>query len=167
MAQKSKAVSDALYEQAKKSLKALGRSGESGRRLQAIISAKTMNITTVAEVYGVTRMTLMSWIRNFEAESTQGLEIKKGRGRKRLIAFEHEDAIKAMIKSNPNITIDELGLKIVEAYGITLSRSTVHRLMKRLSFSYITPRPRHYKSNTGLQEDFKKKSARKSQQHPT
>ena len=51
-----------------------------------------MSITTVAEVYGVTRMTLMSWIRNFEAESTQGLGIKKGRGRKRLIAFEHEDA---------------------------------------------------------------------------
>ena len=40
MAQRSKAISDDLYEQARKSLKEAGREGEAGRRLQAIISAK-------------------------------------------------------------------------------------------------------------------------------
>jgi transposase len=144
----------------------LGRSGEAGRRLQAIISAKTMSITTVAEVYGITRATLMSWIRNFEAESTQGLEIKKGRGRKRLIDLEHEDGIKAMIKAKPNITIDELKLNIAEKYDVILGRTNVHRLMKRLSFSYITPRPQHYKANQEQQDGIKKNLREKTQKAP-
>lgn len=158
MARKSKAISDALYDQAKKSLKEMGRSGEAGRRLQAIISAKTKGITAVSEIYGITRTTLMSWIRKFEKESTQGLSIKAGRGRKTKIGAESEPEIRKMIQENPNITIDELRIKITQKFSITLGRSTAHRLMKKLSFSYITPRPRHYKSNVSLQEDFKKKS---------
>lgn len=160
MSRQSKAISDELFEQAKRDLKALGRSGEAGRRLQAIISAKSKGIKAVSEVYGITRMTLMSWIRNFDAESTQGLMIKPGRGRKRKIDADLEGNISVMIKTNPNITIDELRLKIIEEYDITPSRSTVHRLMKRLSFSYITPRTRHYKAKESQQEAFKKKSAK-------
>ena len=166
MARKSKAISDALYDQAKKSLKEMGRSGEAGRRLQAIISAKTKGITAVSEVYGITRTTLMSWIRKFEKESTQGLSIKAGRGRKTKIGSESEPEIRKMIQENPNITIDELRIKITQKFGVTLGRSTVHRLMKKLSFSYITPRPRHYKSNVSLQEDFKKKSPRRKDSQP-
>lgn len=66
MTRKSKAISDVLYEQAKASLKELGASGESGQRLQALISAKTKGIILVAEVFGITRMTLMTWIQHFE-----------------------------------------------------------------------------------------------------
>ena len=158
MAQKSKAISDNLYEQAKKGLKEAGRDGEAGRRLQAIISAKKHGITAVAKIYSITRATLMSWIRNFEKESLDGLSIKPGRGRKSKMNDEIREDARAMIKSNPNITIDHLRLKVMEKYDISIGRSTVHRLMKNLSFSYITPRPRHYKSDKDLQEDFKKKS---------
>jgi transposase len=163
MSRKSNAISDALYDQAKKSLKEMGRSGEAGRRLQAILSAKTKGIKAVAEVYDITRATLMSWIRNFENESTQGLAIKTGRGRKTKISSGSEAEIREMIKGNPNITIDELRVKIMQKFDIIIGRSTVHRLMKKLSFSYITPRPRHYKSNTNLQEDFKKKSPKEKE----
>lgn len=158
MAQKSKAISDDLYEQAKKNLKEAGREGEAGRRLQAIISAKTYGITAVAKIYSITRTTLMSWIRNFEKESTQGLSIKPGRGRKPKLNAEIKEDIREIIKSTPNITIDHLRLKVMEKYGVSIGRSTIHRLMKKLSFSYITPRPRHYKSDKDAQEEFKKKS---------
>lgn len=161
MSRQSKAISDALFEQAKISLKQLGRSGEAGRRLQAIISAKTKGITAVSEVYGITRMTLMSWIYKFKASSTEGLKIKAGRGRKRKIPLAAEKSAKNMIEKNPTITIDEVRLKIIEKHGISPSRTTVYRLMKRLSFSYITPRPRHYKAQEDLQEDFKKNSEKR------
>lgn len=157
MARKSNAISDTLYEQAKSSLKKAGRDGEVGRRLQAIISAKTHGITAVAKIYDITRATLMSWIRSFEKESVGGLRIKPGRGRKSKMGLEIEEDVRAIIKANPNIIIDQLRLRIIEKYGINIGRSTVHRLMKKLSFSYITPRPRHYKSDKDLQEDFKKK----------
>lgn len=160
MARKSNAISDDLYEQAKESLKRSGRSGEAGRRLQAIISAKAHGITAVAKVYNITRATLMSWIRSFEKESMRGLSIKPGRGRKSKMGSEIEENVRLMIKANPNITIDQLRLQVMEKYNISIGRSTIHRLMKKLLFSYITPRPRHYKSNQDLQEEFKKKSTR-------
>lgn len=166
MARKSKAITEALYKQAQKSLKDLGRSGEAGRRLQAIISAKSKGIKAVAEVYGITRMTLMAWIRKFEAEGAEGLEIKAGRGRKRKMSPEDEESVRAIIKANPNLSIDELRLEIIEKFGVTLGRSTVHRLLKKLSFSYITPRPRHYKADSETQVEFKKKSPGTSQKIP-
>lgn len=162
MARQSKAISDDLYTHAKESLKEAGRNGEVGRRLQAIISAKKYGITAVAKIYSITRATLMSWIRNFEKESMQGLSIKPGRGRKSKISPEIKEDIREMIKTNPNITIDHLKLKVMEEHSINIGRSTTHRLMKRLSFSYITPRPRHYKSDKIAQENFKKKSTNKN-----
>lgn len=159
MAGKSKAISGELYEMAKEALKKVGRDSKAGHRLQAIVSAKVHGITAVAQIYDITRATLMSWIRNFEKGSIPGLSIKAGRGRKSKIAPEIQKEIREMIIANPNITIDHLKLKITEKYRIDIGRSTVHRLMKKLSFSYITPRPRHYKSDKSLQEDFKKKSS--------
>jgi transposase len=160
MSRKSNAISDDLYEQAKEGLKRSGRSGEAGRRLQAIISAKVHGITAVAKVYNITRATLMCWIRSFEKESMRGLSIKPGRGRKSKMGPKIEENVHLMIKANPNITIDQLRLQVMEKYDINIGRSTIHRLMKKLLFSYITPRPRHYKSNQDLQEEFKKKSTR-------
>lgn len=162
MPRKSNAISDELLEKAKESLKLLGKSGDSGRRLQAIISAKSKGIKAVSEIFGITRKTLMSWISSFASESIEGLKIKPGRGRKRKFPAEYQEDIHSIIKEHPNITIDELRLEIIDRYDINLGRSTVYRLMKRLSFSYITPRPRHYKSNKTLQKDFKKKSKGKN-----
>ena len=48
---------------------------------------------------------------------------------------------------------------ILENMNIGLSPSTVHRLLQRLKFSYITPRPKHYKQNEKLKNEFKKKSS--------
>lgn len=158
MARKSNAISNELYEQAKKGLREAGRDGQVGRRLQAIISAKKYGITTVSKIYDITRATLMSWIRTFEKESMHGLSIKPGRGRKPKMNAEIREDVRTMIKANPNITIDHLRIKVMEKYDISIGRATVHRLMKKLSFSYITPRPCHHKSDKSLQEDFKKKS---------
>ena len=38
------------------------------------------------------------------------------------------------------------------------TKSTVHRIMKKLDFSYITPRPKHYKQDPNDASEFKKKS---------
>jgi transposase len=43
---------------------------------------------------------------------------------------------------------------------INISRSTVHRAMKSVGFSYITPRQNHYKQDKKVTEDFKKKSTK-------
>jgi transposase len=167
MAQQSKAISDELYEQAKNSLKKLGRGGEAGRRLQAILSAKVHGIKTVATIYDITRATLMSWIKNFQEESVAGLSIKAGRGRPCYIPHEIQEDIRQLIKGNPTITLRELKQHIADKYSILISLATAHRIMKKLSFSYIPPRPIHYKSNQIAQEEFKKKSSGENKKRDT
>lgn len=41
-------------------------------------------------------------------------------------------------------------------FSIEVSKSTAHRLMQKLGFSYITPRPVHNKQDKNKQEEFKK-----------
>lgn len=159
MARQSKAISDELYEQAKRNLKKLGRNGEAGRRLQAILSAKVHGIKTVAAVYDITRATLMSWIKNFQEKSLKGLSIKAGRGRLPFVSAQLQEDIRVFVKENPTITLRELKHHLTEKYSISISLATAHRLMKKLSFSYITPRPTHHKSNKIAEEQFKKKSS--------
>jgi transposase len=160
MARVSSAISDALLEKCKITLKKQGKTGEIARRLQAIISAKRHNISKVASVFGVTRVTMMRWIKDFDKESIDGLVVKKGRGRKRIFNKNDEDKIYKIIKNNPNITAKELK-KVIESDLLkTVGIATVYRLMRDLGFSYITPRPTHYKQDKKQADDFKKKSSK-------
>jgi transposase len=158
MAGKSKAISDDLLLKCQEALKRQGKEGEIGRRLQAIISAKTHGITKVAEVYGITRATLMRWIKFFEQGKEQGLVIKQGRGRKRLLSTEKAKAMLKIIKEKPNATTEQFMEMAKTKFNIKVSRSTMYRIIKRLGFSYITPRASHYLSNGNHKDDFKKKS---------
>ena len=108
MANKTKLISEELYEQAQLALRNAGKSGDIGRKLQAIISAKTHGIKMVAEIFCVTRKSLMSWIKNFEKESENGLKTKSGRGRKRLINSDIEDKVYKILQDKPDITIEQL-----------------------------------------------------------
>ena len=96
MARISSAISDELLEKCQITLKQQGKTGEISRRLQAIISAKYHNISKVASIFGMTRVTMMRWIKDFDKESIGGLVVRKGRERKRkgkLTAFAAVDAL--------------------------------------------------------------------------
>jgi transposase len=164
MARKSKAVSEELYIKAREELCLLGKQAVISNKLQAIISVKKHGVKAVADFFGTTRQTIMTWINNFKAESSDGLKIQVGRGRKHLINNEIEQAICQFMQKNPNTTINGLCKFIMEKQNIVISKSTAHRLMQKIGLSYITPRPRHYKSEQSLQDDFKKNS-RKSRKN--
>jgi transposase len=140
-------------------LKKLGKSGSVARKLQAIIAAKKYGITRTAEFYTMNKKTLIQWIKELKQKSLKGLEVQAGRGRKPLVTAAQEIEIKKWISENCNITINQLRLMILENMSVNLSSATVHRIMQRLKFSYITPRPRHYKQDQNLKNEFKKKSS--------
>ena len=113
MARLSVAISDKLLERCKIALKQQGKTGEVARRLQAIISAKHHNVSKVALIFGVTRATMMKWIKDFDKESISGLTVKKGRGRKKIFNKHHEEKVLKIIQKNPNITAKQMQ-KIIE-----------------------------------------------------
>lgn len=158
MARISKLLDDVVLELATSALKDMGKSGVVARKLQAIIAAKNHGITKTAEFYFITKKTLISWIKEFKFESTEALKIQVGRGRKALLTAAQTEEVRGWINENRNITINRLRAMILDKMQIDLSKSTIHRLMHKLEFSYITPRPRHYKQDPKLKDEFKKKS---------
>lgn len=157
MARRSKLLTPEVVKQAQIGLESLGHQGKIALKLKAIVAAQKHGLTTVADVFGTTKATLISWIKRLE-ESVEYLNVQSGRGRKSLLTSKEEATVKDWLFQDSQLTIDHLKLRIEQKLGKRLGRSTVHRLMKKLSFSYITPRPRHYKQDTKILEEAKKKS---------
>ena len=158
MSRKSGAISAELVAKCKKELKAQGIRGENGRRLQAIISAKEHGIKKVAEIYAISRTTLMRWILRFENGGSAAFAVEIGRGRRsRLSAAQKQQAYSWVLQEGATITAKTLQYYIEEQFAIQVSHTTAFRLLKSLGFSYITPRPQHHKQDPKKQEVFKKK----------
>ena len=86
------------------------------------------------------------------------LKTPKTRKRKQILNNDLMNIVKDWIIENPNIIAKELRERIAKEFNIELSLSTAYRAIKRLNFSYITPRPSHYKKDEKLVSEFKKKS---------
>jgi transposase len=161
MCRKTKLVNDEIVERCKVELKKHGTRGEIGRRLQAIISVKEYGITTVAEVYGIARSTLSNWIKNFTLEGVESFKVKKGRGAHRKLSEEQMKEIREyVLQEGATLTCTKLQIYVKERYSIEIGHTTAYRTLKRLGFSNITPRPRHYKRKEVEVEEFKKKSGK-------
>ena len=159
MTRKTKAIDDALLSLCQAALKKEGIRGENGRRLQAIISARAHGIKAVAEIYNISRETLMRWIRKFKEGGCASFSVSKGRGRSSKLSETQKIEITRYIEeSGAVLSAQRLQSHIEERYGISISKSTAHRLLRGLGFSYITPRPSHYKKEPQKQAEFKKKS---------
>lgn len=158
MSRVTKAISDELLKQCHAELKKQGVRGENGRRLQAIISAKEHGILRVAEIYSISRETLMRWISKFSQGGSESFAVGPGRGRKRKLTDAQQLELRDyVLKKGATLTSKGLGLEVKKRFGVELSIATAHRLLKKFGFSYITPRPSHHKKTPEAQEEFKKK----------
>lgn len=159
MVREQKSIDDKMVEMCKMELKKEGRRGENGRRLQAIISAKKHGISEVAKIYSISRETLMRWIRKFKEKGSKGFAVAKGRGRRSKLNEEQKKEIGVYVdREGSKLNLKKIVMKIEKLFGLQISKATAHRLVKELGYSYITPRPRHYKKDKTLEEEFKKKS---------
>lgn len=153
----SKLLEDDVVEYAIKHLKKIGKDALLGRKLQAVISAKQHGISKVAEVYDISRTTLTSWIKHIRNGALDKLKAPPERKKKSILNDEQRKVIGSWIKQDSQLTIDMVHQKIKEQFALDIGRSTVHREMKKLGLSYITPRPKHFKQKADQVSEFKKK----------
>lgn len=156
MAGVSKKITDDVVRIAENRLKELGKDKYVATKLQAVISAKKYGITKVADVFNISRPTLFSWIKHVKEEHLERLKVAPGRGRKKKLTAKQIDTVNVWIKENSQLTIDQVKLRISQEFNVLISRSSVHRIIQSLNFSYITPRPKHHKQDPLQQEEFKK-----------
>jgi transposase len=158
----SKLLDDSVVSRAQEGLKQIGKSAIISRKLQAIISAKTHGISKVAAIYNVTNKSLTFWIKSLRNGSLSDLVPKNKATRKPLLSDASSKIILKWLEQDSDLTIKKIRLKIKKEMQIIVSKSTVHRFIKKLGFSHITARPVHYKQDKEKLEEFKKNSNRNS-----
>lgn len=158
MALTSKLLDERVVNLAKEMLKKVRDNAYVSRKLQAVIAAKKHSISAVARVWCISRTALTEWIKHLKFGRTEKLFAPPERRRKSILNQSQREQIEMWVKENPNVTIKEAKIRILEAFGLNVGKSTVHREMQKMKFSYITPRPVHYKQDKEKQEEFKKKS---------
>ena len=150
MARKQKIITEEIYLKALEAIKEVPKGTLIHYRLTAIISGREHSISHVAKILKVTSQTLRSWVYKFDEGGVANLVNKPKTGRKSPMKDEHIDAIYRWIKADSQLTINAVLLKLKDEYALSTSKSSVHVVIKKLKFSYITPRPKHYKQNKDL-----------------
>ena len=142
------------------------------RRLLALAAVYAgMSRADAAQVGGMDRQTLRDWAHRFNAEGPEGLRDRPRAGRPRQLTEAQMAELAEIVETGPDPATDgiirwrRVDLKrVIEArFGVVYSERTISDLLARLSFSYISGRPRHPRQDQRVLEGFKKTSRARSQ----
>jgi transposase len=116
--------------------------------------------STVAQAYGVSRLTIYRWLDRFERDGTEGLERQPGSGRPRKLEELAEEEIKAIVVHGASDfgfetdlwTVGRLRRVIREQYEIDLSDNTVWRRLREAGLTYQKPEREYYEIDEATRE---------------
>lgn len=120
--------------------------------------------STVAEAYGVSRLTVYRWLERFAAGGTEGLERKAGSGRPRKLEELTAEELKSMVLQNASQfgfetdlwTVGRLRRVIREQFAIDLSNNTVWRRLRAAGLTYQKPEREYYEVDQATREAWLK-----------
>lgn len=159
-------INPELVAQAEKELQGL-TNGKLAVRLQAIKSCGNNPIQKVAEIIGVGRQALWSWIRDFKEHGIDGLQDSQRGHRASKLSAEQWGMVAKWLKEGTDSsgafkhwTLESLKHEIYKQFVIALGTTALWRQVHKLGFRQKTPRPVHAKADKVKQDQFKKKDKR-------
>ena len=122
--------------------------------------------TQAAAIGGVSLQTVRDWVLRFNIRGPDGLLDGKAPGQPSILGDEHRQRLNEMIEAGPIPAIHDvvrwrladLMQWLWEEYRIRISKQTLSRELRALSFRKLSARPRHHAQAEGAVEDFKKVS---------
>ncbi len=120
--------------------------------------------STVAEAYGVSRLTIYRWLQRFDDGGTEGLERKAGSGRPRKLEELTEEELKAIVVQRASQfgfetdlwTVRRLRRVIQEQFEIDLSNNSVWRRLREAGLTYQKPEREYYEIDEATREAWLK-----------
>ena len=155
-------IDESVHNLAKGYLSKMKNIGTTANKLKALISSYKHGIKKTAEIFDVHPSSIHRWAKELKENNLDGLINKAKHNDGLKLRKKHKELISSWLGKDPNLTIDNVHSLLRERCNLRVSRSTVHRAMQSVGFSYITPRPKHYKQDTKKIEEFKKKSTSKN-----
>jgi transposase len=148
---------ESLTEEDREVLRHLQDHGETPRirrRAHAILlSDSGKSVSELAEIFGVRRNTVSSWLERWEAEGLQGLGDASRSGAPSILTKSEIKKVVKLIKKHPHAPRQVLG-EISKRIGKTISRSTLRRIARRFGLRWKRTR-RSLKSKRD-DEEFEK-----------
>lgn len=151
-------IDQALTQKAQDLLVELKSNGVAANRLKAIIASFNHPIKTVAVIFDVDATSITRWANKLRKNGINGLINAPKHLDGIIVKSEHKQQVKQWLKSDPNITAQRVKIKLEEQFGIKISQSTAHNIMRGVGFAHITARSVHYKQDMEKREEFKKNS---------
>lgn len=100
-----------------------------------ILSYQGLPIKQLMVIFGVGRKTIYNWFTKWEDEKIVGLYNNPGRGRKPKLNESQKEQVKAWAKQEPK-TLLRVVEKAQKEWGITLSKDTIKRVIKKLEMRW-------------------------------
>jgi transposase len=143
------------------------KEGDQARRLLAIaLVLEGASRTEAARVMGMDRQTLRDWVIRYNLEGVEGLCDRPRSGRPAQLTAAQLAELERLVEEGPDVAVHgvvrwrcvDLQGEIKERFGVEVSERHVGRLLKKLSFTRLSVRPRHPEADEAAQAAFKKTS---------
>lgn len=123
--------------------------------------------STVAQAFGVSRLTVYRWLERFEKDGRVGLQRQAGSGRPRKLEELTEGALRSIVLQGACCfgfetelwTVGRLRRVIREQYQIELSNNTVWRRLRDAGLTYQKPEREYYEIDEATREAWLAKEA--------
>lgn len=135
-------------------------------RIRAIkAKSNGMRIKDISKAYQVDRSTVDRWIWRDKEDRNNGLERKKGSGRKRILGIiKNKEFLSLVFKPATEFgyetdfwTSDRVKNVLEENYNLNVSRWTVWRQLKESGLTYQKPERHYFEASEELRQQWKKK----------
>jgi len=138
MSRKNKFIEELTQEQ-KSSLKKGYQSGKSHifrRKCQCILlSHEGKTVSELCEFFSVSRISIYTWLKEWESQGIAGLQLKPGRGRPPKLNLQDPKQVKkvkSLIENEPK-NLNRVVGQLESELGVDLSKKTLKRFLKNLN----------------------------------
>lgn len=137
-------------------------------RIHVVALAKQgLTCPEIVKMTGYCRRTIQRWIARYNQSSIKALADEPRSGRPLKLPVEQYEQFCARVDAGPNSsdrTATMYGRDIQQIlekeFGVVYTLDGIYKLLHRLGYSCLKPRPRHKKADASVQEAFKKTSQR-------
>lgn len=151
-------------------LRRLARSSKDANQARRLLALATIQAggtrSEAAAVGGVGRQIVRDWVVRFNAEGPTGLLDRKAPGQPARLEDEHRRALAELIEAGPIPAVHgvvrwrlvDLVQWIWDEFRITVSETTVGRVLHTMGYRKLSARPRHHAQDPEAGNIFKKSS---------
>lgn len=100
-----------------------------------LLSHSGKTVSEIAKIYEVTVHSVREWLKQWEKEGLEGLQLKPGRGRKPKLDVnkdKHVQTVKTLVSNEPK-NLRKVNAQLKEELDIEVSKKTLKRFLKNLN----------------------------------